>query len=193
MSGTCSSRDPPLDPATRLFSSSTPRRSSPRRRYATAAVNANKVEKRDPPNFIPIKEARTALKDPPAGNEEPEQTATLENDATQVDEMTGGTFSEALNWQWNILRRGLQALGLVSQTEAVDETAGDEEDDEKFFDAVDYAPTQRKYLVEDVSDEDEDILNIRRASLQNTPSRGQSWMHPVNSPLQEKRFAKPDP
>lgn len=179
------SKDPPSDVC--LFSGL-----NPHQRYSSssAAFDVNKDKKRDPPNFIQTVELP---KDPPTGNEtEQTEPSTLKTSIpNEEEELPGATFSETLNWQWNILRRGLQALGLVNSEIA----AGHQIDGEDtFFDAVDYVPGKKKYLVEDVSDEDEDILTIRRASLHMTPSRSQSWMQPVGSPeVSPRRYSKPDP
>lgn len=190
-------KDPPVAPHTRsrLFSAAS---SNQRSRNLSACKSENK-ERRDPPNCIPV--PKEPMKDPPTEdeaevteNKSPKNVTT--NITTSTDaETAAATFSEALYSQWNVLRRGLQALGLVRNDANTDVTG--EVDDETFYDALEEnSPIQRKYLVEDVSDEDEEICQIRRASLHSTPNRGDPWMHPVGSPLIEvspRRFAKPDP
>jgi hypothetical protein len=167
------SKDPPITPSARLSSGS-----NEMNKRLSAARSENK-ERRDPPTEDP----------PTEGKAEVVEHKSPTNVTTDAEETAGATFSEALYSQWSLLRRGLQALGLVSANDADTEIPGDVVN-EKFYDALEeHSQVQKKYLVEDVSDEDEEICELRRASLNNTPNRGDPWMHPVAIP----RFTKPDP
>lgn len=152
-------------------------------RTRSAAVDTKDV-KCDPPTFFPSTKAANA-KDPPS-LEDRAETQTKEV-VHSMDTKSHSTFGEALKSRWNLLRRGLEALGLID-VNATHTSSGDTAD-EIFFDALELAPVQQ-HLVEDVSDEDDEICNLRRASLNVPRNEGDSWMEPVDSP---RRRLKPDP
>ena len=157
---------------------------------------------KDPPNSLSDMNAKEAAKDPPSHTEELQmateelqvrESSNEKNDEMEVEAQTT-SFSESLNSRWNLLRRGLQAIGLVSADAAGIESS-DSATSEVFFDAVEFEVEEHHFVVEDVtSDEDEEICDLRRASL-NVPSRGQSWMEPNDNLdiISPKRFSKPDP
>jgi hypothetical protein len=153
-------------------------------RTRSAAVYTKDV-KCDPPTFFPSTKAASA-KDPPS-LEDHAETQTKEVEINSMDTKSHSTFGEALKSRWNHLRRGLEALGLIDAN--VTHTSSGDTADEIFFDALEFAPVQQ-HLVEDVSDEDDEICNLRRASLNVPCNEGDSWMEPVVSP---RRRLKPDP
>ena len=156
---------------------------------------------KDPPNSLSDMNVKAA-KDPPSHTEELQMVTeklqvrdspNQKNEEMEVEAQTT-SFSESLNSRWNLLRRGLQALGIVRADAAGIESSGSATG-EVFYDAVEFEVEEHHFVVEDVtSDEDEEIRDLRRASL-NVPSRGQSWMEPNDNldKTSPKRFSKPDP
>jgi hypothetical protein len=155
----------------------------------------------DPPSFIRATEASNGIVknkrrsiDPPCNETDaPTEATNASVNAGNVAQKDGSpttpSFSEDLSSRWCFLRRSLQALGLISSTQGngnADVTNSDA--NEIFYDAMEFA--REEHLVEDVTDEDEEISALRSAARTQVPGRGQSWMEPVNSPNACKR---PDP
>lgn len=113
------SKDPPITPSARLSSGS-----NEMNKRLSAARSENK-ERHDPPTEDP----------PTEGKAEVVEHKSPTNVTTDAEETAGATFSEALYSQWSLLRRGLQALGLVSANDAGAEIPGDVVN-EKFYDAL---------------------------------------------------------
>ena len=141
-------------------------------------ANANANSAKDPPNYA--KDSRL------------EKSPSQEQDKMEVETPTA-SFSESLKSRWNLLHRGLQAIGLVSAV-AADIESSDSATGEVFYDAIQFEMEEQHFVVEDVTDEDEEIRDMRRVTL-NAPSLGQSWMEPNDNldTINPKRFSKPDP
>lgn len=165
------------------------------RRTATKPTTVNSTK-----SFNPLPITRSA-QDPPCCDANQMQiqkgkSPSPENDQLGNDNQRSTSF-EASYSGWNLLRRGLQAIiGLADSDGNVTGNGASDVVEEIFYDAVEFAaaPAQQ-HLVEDVSDEDEDICNLRRRASLNVPGDGESWIEPVDSPLKgnTRRFAKPDP
>ena len=166
------------------------------RRTSTKPTAVDSIKSFNP---LPITRS-TVAQDPPScdANQmqiQEEKLPDPENGQLKKETRTS-TFSELPYSGWNLFRRGLQAIiGLPEADENVTGNgASDGAAEEIFYDAVEFVPAQQ-HLVEDVSDEDEDICNLRKLASLNVPGAGESWIEPVDCPQKgsPRRFAKPDP